>query len=160
MYYLIDGNNLAGAMGLLEENDFNEILIDLIIEYLDENRKKVILIFDSNELMGDSYEEGRLRVIYSPRDEHYQSADDKIIELSQEMDPDEGLAVITNDNEIKEEISVLNKEQNRKNEIQLIDASEFMMELGEDSEDVLGSSDELEEEEVDEINDELAREWV
>ena len=158
MYYLIDANNLAGTMGLLEEKDFNEILIDLISDFLDDSRKKVILVFDSNSLMGDSFEEGRLKVIYGPRDEYYQSADDKIIEIAREEDPDEGMALVTNDNEIKDEVGVINKEQNRKNEIILISSDEFKMELGEE-EIVSSDEDSLEEGEVEEINNELMEEW-
>ncbi len=158
MYYLIDGNNLAGALGLLEENDFNEILIELLLDFLEDNRKKVILVFDSNSQMGDSFEEDRLKVIYSPRDEHYESADDKIIEIAREKDPDEGMVLVTNDNEIKEEVGIINKEQNRKNEILLISSSEFKMELGEE-EIVSSNEDELEEEEKERINNELMGEW-
>ena len=158
MYYLIDGNNLAGAMGLLEEKDFNEILIDLILDFLDDNRKKIILVFDSNSLMGDSFEDGHLKVIYGPKDEYYQSADDKIVEIAREEDPDEGMALVTNDNEIKDEVVVINKEQNRKNEIVLIGSDEFRMELGEE-EIVPSDKDDLDGEEVEKINNELMEEW-
>ena len=158
MYYLIDANNLAGAMDLLEEKDFNEILIDLISDYLEDNRKKVILVFDSNSLMGDIFNDGRLKVIYGPRDEYYQSADDKIVEIAREEDPDEGMILVTNDNEIKDEVSVINKEQNRKNEIILISSDEFKMELREE-EIILNTEEELGENEVEKINNELMEEW-
>ena len=158
MYYLIDGNNLAGELGLLEESDFNEILVDLLADFLEDNRKKVILVFDGNDLMGDSYEEDRLKVIYSPKDEHYQSADDKIVEIIREEDPDEGITLVTNDIEIKDEVGIINKEQNRKNEVLILGSTEFKSELGEEDENT-SSDDELEENEVAEINDELMEEW-
>ena len=159
MYYLVDGNNVAGAMGLLEEKDFNEILIDLILEFLEDNRKKVILVFDSNETMGDSFEDGRLKVIYGPRDEYYNSADDKIIEIAREEDPDEGIILVTNDNEIKEEVGIINREQNRRNEIVLLSSNDFMVELGEEEPVDENESDELGEDEIEKINDELMAEW-
>ncbi|MDA3840599.1 MAG: NYN domain-containing protein [Patescibacteria group bacterium] len=159
MYYLIDGNNLAGDLGLLEESDFNEILIDLLKDFLEDNRKKVTLVFDSNSQMGDSYEEDRLKVVYSPRDVHYASADDKIVEIAREEDPDEGIVLVTNDNEIKDEVGIINKEQNRKNEIILVSSSDFKMELGEEEVVSSNGDDELEEDEVAEINDELMSEW-
>lgn len=160
MYYLVDGNNLAGAMGILEDSDFDENLIDLFLEFLEDNKKKVILVFDSNNLMGESFEEDRLKVIYSPRDEHYQSADDKITEIARETDPDEGLVLVTNDNELREEVESINREQNRKNDILLTSSSEFKMELGEEV--VANNSeneDDFTEEEVIEINEELMVEW-
>ena len=158
MYYLIDGNNLAGALGLLDESDFNEILIELVEDFLDDNRKKVILVFDSNNSMGDYFEKERLKIIYSPRDKFYESADDKIVELARAEDPDEGLILVTNDIEIKNEIEVINKEQNRRNEIIILGSDEFKSELGE--EDVISNDDEeLDDSDVDKINNELMREW-
>ncbi len=160
MYYLIDGNNLAGAMGILEDRDFDENLIDLILEFLEDNKKKVILVFDGNDLMGESFEEDRLKVLYSPKDDHYQSADDKIVEIAREIDPDEGLILITNDNELREEVQIINREQNRKNDILFTSATEFKMELGEEvSEPNLENEDDFSEEEIVEVNEELMAEW-
>jgi len=160
MYYLIDGNNLAGALGLLGESDFNEILIELIEDFLDDNRKKVILVFDSNNPMGDYFEKERLKIIYSPRDKYYESADDKIVEIAREEDPDEGLILVTNDIEIRDEISVINKEQNRKNEIMLLSSDEFKGELGEEDLIIGEDEEEMSDSDVDRINDELMQEWT
>ena len=50
--------------------------------------------------MGDKAVEGNLTIIYSPRDDYYKSADDKIIELINNENKPEQMVVISDDREI------------------------------------------------------------
>ena len=53
MNYLIDANNLAGSLDLLEEDYFDLLLCQRLSEWLGEKQKKIILVFDSLMPMGD-----------------------------------------------------------------------------------------------------------
>ncbi|PIT94098.1 hypothetical protein COU00_00800 [Candidatus Falkowbacteria bacterium CG10_big_fil_rev_8_21_14_0_10_43_11] len=153
MPYLVDANNLAGRLKLLREPDFDQTLIELVQDYGERTGKKFILVFDSNDPLGDRYTEGNVTVIYTPRDAVYNNADDKIIELMQSEKRPEDWIVITDDMNIIEEARDL--------DIENISTREFAAELmpvgnlAEDSEE----EDELSETEQGEISDELMGEW-
>ncbi len=100
MPYLIDANNLAGKLDLLDEADFDQKLIKIIKEYISAYNKKITLVFEGRDPMGDKVVDGNLTIIYSPRDDYYKSADDKIIELINNEAMPEQLVVITDDREI------------------------------------------------------------
>jgi len=159
MYFLIDGNNLAGELNLLDEKDFDEIVTDLIRDFIDESKKKAILVFDGNSQMGESFSENGLQIYYSANDSRYQSADDKIVDLAQELDPDEGITLVTSDNEIRIEIEALNREQDRRNDIQLLRCNEFKHSLIKDEDIEEEEDDSLSEKEIENINNELMEEW-
>lgn len=101
MPYLIDANNLAGKLNLLKEENFDQKLIKIIKEYISiYEKKKITLVFEGLDPMGDKRTEGNLTIIYSPRDDYYKSADDKIIEMINNADKPEQIVVITDDREI------------------------------------------------------------
>ena len=102
MPYLIDANNLAGKLDLLDEADFDQKLIKIIKEYIRRYNKKITLVFEGRDPMGDKVAEGNLTIIYSPRDDYYKNADVKIIELIRITEKPEQLVVITDDREILE----------------------------------------------------------
>jgi predicted RNA-binding protein with PIN domain len=153
MPYLIDANNLAGRLKLLREPDFDQTLIELVQDYSASADKKIILVFDSADTLGDRYAEGKVTVIYTPRDAIYNNADDKIIELMQNEKKPEDWIVVTDDMNIIEEARDL--------DIEIISTREFaaklMPEIGlaDDSEE----EDELSDSEREEIDDELMGEW-
>ena len=153
MPYLIDANNLAGELKILNNPGFDQELISLAKTYLTPRGKKAILVFDSNDPLGDRYTEDNITVIYTPRDAVYNNADDKIIELMQSEKRPEDWIVITDDMNIIEEARDL--------DIENISTREFAAELmpvgnlAEDSEE----EDELSETEQGEISDELMGEW-
>ena len=112
MIYIIDANNLAGKLGLLKENNFDKKLIKLVKRYNEKRQKRIILVFDGTDPMGDKIQEGNITIIYAPRDKYCQSADDKIIELTYNFikDKREKIAVISNDRGIKKTMEKLNEE--------------------------------------------------
>ncbi len=100
MPYLIDANNLAGTLNLLEENNFDEKLIKIIENFIKRYNKKIVLVFEGLDPMGDKVIENNLTIIRSPRDDYYKNADVKIIELIRTAEKPEQLVVITDDREI------------------------------------------------------------
>ena len=85
MIYVIDANNLAGKLNILDDENFDKKLISNIKKYFFNKNNSVYLVFDSNDPMGDKYKEDNIAVIYTPRDNYYKGADDKIIELTQKF---------------------------------------------------------------------------
>lgn len=102
MPYLIDANNLAGSLKLLEEDDFDQKLIDIIKSYINIYSKKITLVFEGTDSMGDKAVDGNLIIIRVPRDDYYKNADIKIIELINNEEKPEQLVVISDDMEILE----------------------------------------------------------
>jgi len=153
MPFLIDANNLAGRLKLLREPDFDQLLIELAKNYSEQSGKKIILVFDSPDILGDRYSEGNVTVIYTPRDALYSNADDKIIELMRNEKQPQDWIVVTDDMDIIEEARELDVEN--------ISTKEFAvrlmpeLELADDSDE----EDELAGEKEEEINEELMEEW-
>ncbi len=149
MPYLIDGNNLAGKLHLLGQLNFDQELIIIIKDFLSLKDKKAILVFDSNDPLGDRYTEDNLTVIYTPRDAVYANADDKIIELMENEKKPQDWIVVSDDMKIIDAAQKL--------DIDIILATEFAKKLvpGIEVED----EDELSESEQNEITDELMDEW-
>lgn len=157
MHYIIDANNLAGRLKILDKKDFDLELIEVVRDYFGEKKHRVDLIFDGRDNMGDKRSEGNLNIVYTPRDSYYVGADDKIVEL---VNSDlEGLEhghvfVITDDLELIERV------QKVAEKIQIIKVSEFVksilmkLEVKE-----LEVEEELSEEEEDEITEEMFRLW-
>lgn len=116
MIYIIDANNLAGQMKILFEDDFDKKLIQIVKEYFFNKKMKISLVFDSNEPMGDKYLDNNIEVIYTPRDNYYQSADDKVLELvSREIDNGVGnnqITVVTDDLDLSELVEKSAKKRN------------------------------------------------
>ncbi|MFA5318527.1 MAG: NYN domain-containing protein [Patescibacteria group bacterium] len=149
MPYLIDANNLAGKLGILREPDFDQRLVEIMRAYAESAGKKIILVFDSNDLLGDRYTEDNVTVIYTPRDAIYENADDKIIELmEQEKKPGDWI-VISDDTKILDKADDLG--------IDSMLARDFARKLNPDIK--IENEDELSESEESEITDELMDEW-
>ncbi len=90
MPYLIDGNNLSYALARLSKNDnfipekncnFASDLVNVLEEFNQKKKRKIFLVLDSPDGFMDQYEYNLIKVIYVPRNEIYNSADDKIIEI-------------------------------------------------------------------------------
>jgi predicted RNA-binding protein with PIN domain len=109
MIFLIDANNLAGKLDLLDKKDFDEILIGILKRIYQSKGIRIILVFDGVDLMGDKYQDGNIEVIYTPRDSYYKSADDKIKEIvvSLKSKVNDEVRVITDDREIINEVEKL-----------------------------------------------------
>jgi len=127
MIYIIDANNLAGKIGILKEKAFDKILINNIHAYFLNKKNEIYLVFDSADPYGDKYKEDNIIIIYAPKNELYRNADDKIINLFQEKIVSEKIkeeiSLITDDNEIIEEVLKISEKENKK--INIISASSF-----------------------------------
>lgn len=122
MRYIIDANNLAGQLDILDEENFDLKLIELIKQWLGDFKHQVFLVFDSLDPMGDKQVLGNLTVIYAPRDNYYQSADDKIIELAEDIGAipsnkagkhGSPLQVITNDRDLIKAVKKTSEQNGR-----------------------------------------------
>jgi hypothetical protein len=154
MINIIDANNLAGKLDLLEEKNFDEKLIQLLSQY---KKSKYILVFDGRDSLGDKYERDNITVIYTPKDSFYKSADDKIVELAKKYLHDgEGTKIITDDLEIISKVEKINIEKGGK--IVFEKATLFAEKLNNYLENK-GEEKDITSEEADKINQDLLKAW-
>lgn len=152
MLYLIDANNLAGAMHLLNEKDFDKALIDIILNSKFILRNKFVLVFDSNDIMGDRIKENNLTIIYTPRDSYYKNADDKVLEEAKKLKND--FTLVTDDLDLTKKV----KDLKLKN-FNIKKASSMAKELLNAIEVDLEERTELDDDEMDEITEEFREIW-
>lgn len=155
MHYIIDANNLAGKLKILDRENFDKELIVIIKEFFGAKKHRVDLVFDGRDNMGDKFADGNVNIIYTPRDNYYRNADDKIVELVN--NDDEGLEhgfvfVITDDLELIERVGKVSEK------IQIIRAGEFAKSIVLQSE-VAEVDAVLNSEEEDEITKEMFELW-
>ncbi|HAM88579.1 MAG: hypothetical protein US83_C0011G0042 [Candidatus Falkowbacteria bacterium GW2011_GWC2_38_22] len=161
MHYIIDANNLAGKLGILFEPNFDKKLIELI-KIFSQNKNIYYLIFDGIDFMGDKYSDNNLKIIYTPRDTYYASADDKIVEVIKDLIINHKVEVnlVTDDLEIIAKTDIISKD-NKEKKFKLIKATDFakkitaMADFCEDDDD----EKKLNKKEMDKINQELLRLW-
>jgi predicted RNA-binding protein with PIN domain len=161
MIYIIDANNLAGKLNLLGEEDFDRQLIKIIEDYNYNKGRKIFLVFDGIDRLGDKYTNGNITVIRAPKDDFYKTADDKIIELAQDIiaTVKDDLVVITDDLGIKDLVVKNNLDNKRK--IKMIKTTAFAEKLNwlqnknQDDED----DRKLDDKEMEKINKELLNIW-
>jgi predicted RNA-binding protein with PIN domain len=162
MLYIIDANNLAGQLGLLEYKDFDTILPVLVSDFFADKQNEIILVFDPRDSLGDRYRENNLEIIYAPRDGFYHNADDKILELIKNhlanAEFKKEIRVVTSDNELRDKIKVAMGESPIGWRVRLIRADNFAAQL----EAKIAEESELEEKEVDDpgLNEELLKAWT
>ncbi|MBD3248134.1 hypothetical protein GF382_02490 [Candidatus Falkowbacteria bacterium] len=167
MLYIIDANNLAGRLGLLEESGFDQILFDIIDEYFSRKESEAYLVFDSSDPMGDKDKRGRITVFYAPRDDKlYSNADDKILELidkkiSREDFKDE-ITIVSDDNGLKDKVSALAEEAEMEKKLHLLTCGDFIEKMNKAAErvndDYFDPKDMDMEDEI-KINEELRNIW-
>lgn len=178
MHYIIDANNLAGKLGILFEDGFDQKLIHLMQDYFRDKKIRVSLVFDSIDTMGDFYHEDGIDIVYTPRDGYYKNADDKIVELVKEqqgvdLQSDFGqqkevvkgldeVTVVTDDIEIKNAVQKVAREIAR--QIYLVQSTDLAEKIrekfGDDGADDLdGETRGLSDDEVGGINDEFLKLW-
>lgn len=162
MIYIIDANNLAGQLGILSHDNFDKELVEIVANYFFGKDMRILLVFDSNDPMGDKIKRDNLEIIYTPRDNYYNSADDKVLELvSLEIDSGAGnnqITVVTDDIDLKEAIQ---KEADRRDyKINMVQASDFVLKINRKEEFIQEEDDRgLSENDEDSITKELMREW-
>lgn len=154
MINIIDANNLAGKLDLLQEENFDEKLIQLLGQY---KKSKYILVFDGRDSLGDKYTRENITVIYTPKDSFYKSADDKIVELAKKyLHSGEGTKIITDDLEIISKVQKIINDQGGK--IVFEKATLFAEKLNNYLENK-GEEKELADDETDKINQDLLKAW-
>ncbi len=147
MKYIIDANNLAGEMGLLDFDDFDKILIEKIAGLT--QKKNYVLVFDSLNYMGDRFQQENLEIIYAPRDEFYGNADAKILEIvKQEKD----CFLISND------LDLIEKAKNKNKNLKQISCKQFAQKFKKVNTE--RESNVFEQEELDSLNKELYDLWT
>jgi microsomal dipeptidase-like Zn-dependent dipeptidase len=166
MFYIIDGNNLAGRLGIIKEKDFDQKIIALMRNFIGNKNIEVTLVFDGAEYMGDRWREGNLTVIYSPKDNSNRNADDIIIELIKEQINKnkatpyarQQIKLVTNDSGIRTIVSEVDAS------ILFEDVDLFAEKLleqfnQEDRDDTNDNQRNLSDEQVKRINEELLKLW-
>ncbi|MCK5510301.1 NYN domain-containing protein [Candidatus Parcubacteria bacterium] len=155
MLYIVDANNLAGKLGILFEDDFDEKLISIIKNW-SKRKNKIYLIFDGVDGLGDKYTEDNITVIYTPKDSYYASADDKVVEIAKKLltGEKEEIRVVTDD------LGIIKKMENIvDNKFKIIKATKFAERIEKNIDLSLNQKSELGEKEVRGINSEFLRIW-
>ena len=131
MMYIIDANNLAGKLEILFHENFDTEMIGIMKEFFLGKKMKIVLVFDSNEPMGDKIIDDNIEIIYTPRDNYYNCADDKILEIAiNEINSGVGnnqISVVTDDIDLREAVQ---KAADKKDySINLIRSTDFALKI-------------------------------
>lgn len=137
---------------MLNEKDFDKALIDIILNSKFILRNKFVLVFDSNDIMGDRIKENNLTIIYTPRDSYYKNADDKVLEEAKKLKND--FTLVTDDLDLTKKV----KDLKLKN-FNIKKASSMAKELLNAIEVDLEERTELDDDEMDEITEEFREIW-
>jgi hypothetical protein len=179
MNYIIDANNLAGKLDLLDEDNFDKKLIQIIQDYLGNKQKIIVLVFDSLDPLGDKLDLGNLQVIYSARDNYNKSADDKILEIFKQWSyancsdgemckyslniikkiSKNNLAFVSDDLSLRNKVSEIKEGINEK--IKLMYNDDFIAKMNryDNMKEADDGGRDLGSDEVDDINNELLEIW-
>ena len=164
MIYIIDANNLAGKLGILFQDSFDKEMIGIMKDYFIGKKMKIVLVFDSNEPMGDKIIDDNVEIIYTPRDNYYNSADDKILEIAiNEINSGAGnnqITVVTDDIDLRE--SVQKAADKKDYSINLIRSTDFAFKIlnkKRQEEYVLEDERGLGADKEDEITKDLLKRW-
>lgn len=166
MLYIIDGNNLAGKLGLLGHEDFDKMLLVCLKDFFGSKQNRIILIFDSNDLMGDRFNDGLIEVVYTPRDEFYKNADDKVLETVRLFLADEGFSdeiiIVTDDLDLTQKVNESIVYHTKRNRVKTERSTDFAkrIELFEAANSAKNDSDKKElENDSKDLNAELLKIW-
>lgn len=113
MLYIIDANNLAGKLKMLGQEHFDKALIAKIEKYFVGRKNQIIMVFDGQDTMGDKKTVNKyLTVFYSPKDDYYLSADDKIVEIVDRLATrtKDQITIITDDIDLRKRIEKIQEE--------------------------------------------------
>jgi len=151
-------------MKMLGEENFDKILIDKILKYNQGKKRKIVLVFDSRDPMGDKITvNSEVSVVYAPHDKFYKSADDKICELLENvgtafsgLKENDEYKVISEDNDLINRVNKISERINKK--IDILKSSKFANQINfkEKKED---NDDELAKDKEEKINEELMKIW-
>jgi len=109
MVYIIDANNLVGQMGIINQKNFDKILIDIISYKYRIKAEKIFLIFDGIQNHEERYIFENINIIYAVYNDLKQAADRKILEIINfQTYKKKDIVLITNDIELQEEAKNIN----------------------------------------------------
>ena len=164
MRYIIDANNLAGKLGLLDDKNFDCELIGQMLHYFGNKKHQVDLVFDGIDYFGDKSRVNNLNIIRAPRGDHGHSADDKIVEMVECCSVAEmrQLVVVTDDTGLLERIKEIENEKGV--EVEKMRARNFSQRVeNKFQKDSLGVEIDdgkiMKAKDVERINDELLKLW-
>ncbi len=164
MHHIIDGNNLAGKLELLNKKNFDQVLAGILRVHYHQKKIKVHLVFDGRDALGDCRAQGCFKIIYTPIDDYYRSADDKIVEIIAMLGTSEKdeLLLITNDNELIARARNAAERTGRKLEIMHADAFAQKLLIGANAnvEDEMPDEKIMDARQTKKINDELLKLWT
>ncbi|MCD4694248.1 NYN domain-containing protein [bacterium] len=153
MRYLIDANNLAGKLNLLNRENFDNILIDKLSFFAGQKRCDIYLVFDSVDPLGDKVEKDNLKIIYTPRDTYYRNADDKILELLNSFLKNDEVILVTNDINLKDKAIKKGVKRGAGNRLKIEDTNDFILRLNKKV--ILEEENDLSEDDRSDINKEM-----
>ncbi|SRR6056297_568377 len=152
MVYIIDGNNLAGEIGLLDQDNFSEKLLKKLSGFTGSKKCDFYFVFDSAQAQGDKYWQAEnVLVIRAPRDSYYKDADDKILEIVEEILGREEVTLVSSDRELKEKASKISREKKAEKKLKIENSSAFAFRVLGDRETNINEVD-LSDQEVQDIN--------
>ena len=161
MKYIIDANNLAGKLKMLGERNFDKRLIEMINDYTKDKKNEIIMVFDPKDEWGDKMTVSDIiTVVYTPQDDYYESADDKVVEIiNRHLTEDkEELTIITDDVGLRKRVEQLMEET--KIVINFIRATEYAGKiLRKKAKEEENKKEKLSKTEENDINKELLRIW-
>ncbi|MEA3449521.1 MAG: NYN domain-containing protein [Patescibacteria group bacterium] len=159
MLYIVDANNVAGKLKMLGQDNFDLKLIEIFKNFNQNKNKEIELVFDGVDMMGDRRAvDDKLSVVYAPKDDFYDSADDKIVEMTERYAnrKDKEITVVTDDVGLKKRILKIGERYNKK--INLEKATWWAGELTR-IDDAIDEKEELENKQINKINQELLKYW-
>ncbi len=129
MRYLIDANNLAGELNILDLDKFDLFLIKEIKKFIGNRNILVDLVFDPIDSLGDQSCNGNINIVYTPKDSYYNCADDKIVEIFSKIIKDNNeIVLVTSDVNLKARISEILSDFCNKN-VEFQKSSDFVLKL-------------------------------
>lgn len=168
MRYIIDAYNLAYALAdnnvfarlPATKEDTDKRLINIIREWLGDKNNEVTLVFDGRDCLGDKIKQGNLTIVYAPRDNYYQSADNKILEIAETISSEPfrpELIIVTDDGGIKTKIEKIAGDKGKN--IKLESTAEFTRRLRKNEKNEKLEKEEFDRNNIKEINEELLKVW-
>ena len=158
--YIIDGNNVAGKLKILGEENFDRKFLSLVMKWNTRKRVKITVVFDSGDWMGDKQIlDSYVRAVYTPQDSFYRDADDKIVEIIRRnyLSPGEAMILVTEDRELITRAQEEARQAGQK--IEILSSGEFAIKLGAVRADEEADR-ELSKEKMDDITTDLLNEWT
>ncbi len=147
---------------MLGQENFDKVLITKIEKYFASRENQVIMVFDGQDRMGDRVTVNEyITVFYSPKDDYYKSADDKIVEIVDRLATrtKDQVTIITDDTELRKRIEKIQEETDLQIIIEKATAWADKLLRTESNSDDESDDRGLSKDEIKKINKELLKTW-